>query len=73
MNIKELNDLTNYLNTLPEDDKCSISIGACYDGYIFVEDTDCFGCLHTNKMIEMGYVIVQEDPIWWALEGELPC
>lgn len=72
MNIKEITELTTYLNTLSKDDQCSISIGACYDGYIFVEDTDCDGCLNGDSMIKMGYIIVQDNPIWWALEGELP-
>lgn len=70
MNIKEVNELTAYLNTIPEDWESSISIGACFDGYIFVQDY--FGdTLNHEKMSEMGYVYIESEK-WWALEGEFP-
>ncbi len=71
MNVKELTQLTEYLNTLSEEDRGSITIGACFDGYVFVEDY--FGdTLDASKMIDMGYVYINSEK-WWALEGELPC
>jgi hypothetical protein len=70
MNIKQLTELTAYLNTISEDDQGSISIGACFDGYIFVEDY--FGdILDAQKMHDMGYVYINSEK-WWALEEELP-
>lgn len=39
MNIKQLTELTEYLNTLSEDDQDSISIGACFEGTFSLEIT----------------------------------
>lgn len=70
MNIEQLTELTTYLNTLSEEDQDGITVGACYDGYIFIEDY--FSVLDSSKMIhELGYVYINSEK-WWALEGELP-
>lgn len=70
MNIAQLTELTTYLNTLSEEDQDSITIGACFDGYIFIEDY--FGnTLSADKMSEMGYVYLYANK-FWVLEGEMP-
>lgn len=70
MNIKQLTELTTYLNTLSEDDQDGITIGACFEGYIFIEDY--FGnVLDSNTMFNIGYVYIGNCK-WYALEGELP-
>lgn len=69
MNIKQLTELTTYLSTLSEDDQDGITIGACFDGYIFIEDY--FGILDAGVMYARGYVYIESEK-WWALEGELP-
>ena len=70
MNTEQLTELTTYLNSLSEEDQDGITIGACFDGYLFVEDY--FGnTLDASKMIDMGYVYINSEK-WWALEGELP-
>lgn len=69
MNIAQLTELTIYLNTLSEDDQDGITIGACFDGYIFIEDY--FGILDAGVMYARGYVYIESEK-WWVLEGELP-
>lgn len=69
MNIKQLTELTTYLNTLSEDDQDGITIGACFDGYIFIEDY--FGILDAGIMYARGYVYIESEK-WWTLEEELP-
>lgn len=69
MNIAQLTELTTYLNTLSEEDQDGITIGACFDGYIFIEDY--FGILDAGIMYARGYVYITSEK-WWALEGELP-
>ena len=70
MNIKQLTELTEYLNILSEDDQDSISIGACFDGYVFVEDY--FGdILDAQKMHDMGYVYLNANK-FWVLEESIP-
>lgn len=69
MNIAQLTELTTYLNTLSEEDRDGITIGACFDGYVFIEDY--FGILDAGIMYARGYVYIESEK-WWALEGELP-
>lgn len=70
MNVKQLTELTTYLNTLSKEDQCGITVGACYDGYVFVQDY--YNTLDASKMIhELGYVYINSEK-WWALEAELP-
>lgn len=69
MNIAQLTELTTYLNTLSEEDQDGITIGACFDGYVFIEDY--FGILDAGIMYARGYVYIEREK-WWALEGELP-
>lgn len=64
MNRKSMGELIDYLRTVP---KWHDEIGACFDGYIFVQDDE--ELLDSDKLYEIGFVYDKQNN-WYAFDAD---
>lgn len=64
MNLREIGALVDYLRTVPDH---SGDIGACFDGYIFVQDDG--DDLDSDRMYELGFTWDRHER-WYAFDAD---